>query len=643
MPTQIRVWAVAVALVLLALGATVYRYWPGPIGQSPASSALPAQPYLRLAVSLDASTGAVAITGATVIETTVKPLTGLGGYYAVLGGPDGALAASPFAFPAEMVEEYRDADGAMVMARDVPLARQSVVVFLPYVAGATSARILDAVGDVVASLDTAALGALAQTRTSGAPGVLARLLSAIDTPLEAFTIADLQAQFPHIVFGASFDDLSPVHQNSVAAVVPIDTLDAVSPYVTAALFDALSELAARSPTLLGSIASITMVEYPDASIFTPPATCSGEPPSPVQRGASKVGNQIVINIQDSVNGQLETVAAEVIREHLAHEAVHAFHKLMDHATNVVEERLPPDVVTHVNDMRDNLGHMDGVLSSTWGQLQASAQVAYSGYGSYEGSNWQCAYPGDAGATEAGFKRGYGSASVFEDVATHVEMFYDDTSSFTTHPVCQQFAGLTDEVPRPQLLAFAKLNFLRGLELIGEADYQACVQNADPADEDGFMLADENYRLGLKAGSINLESNIITGEEGSRWAVLGKASAGQAMLQIFARPPYYSPVGFHRLDNTLGWLTPYEGFAYRKQNGKKPKSFRRRNLITWQPAEYDGNIELTRKTRISSGGFALVVNNLPGYTKGYAFFVPLENWLGRQTSVQELIWFRLEDN
>ena len=427
-------WAVAVALTLLVLGGAAYRCWPGPLGQRPAGSDLPAKPYLRLAVSRDATTGAVAITDSALIETTVRLLTGLGGYYAALGGPDGVLEASPFAFPTEMVEEYRDAEGAMVMVREVPLSHQSAIVFLPYAAGATSARILDAEGGVVASLDTAALDALAQTRSPGAPGVLARLRSVVEPPLEAATITDLQAQFPHIVFGASFDDLSPVHQNSVAAVVPIDTLDAISPYVTTALFDTLSELAARSPTLLGSIASITMVEYPDGGIFTPSANCSGEPPSPVQRGASTVGNQIAINIQDSVNNQLEIVAAGVIRKHLAHEAVHAFHKLMDNAANVVEERLPADVVTRVNDMRDNLGHMDGVLSSTWGQLQASAQIAYSGYGGYEGSNYPCAYPGDAGATEAGFKRGYGSKSVFEDVATYVEMFYDDTS-FTTHAVC----------------------------------------------------------------------------------------------------------------------------------------------------------------------------------------------------------------
>jgi hypothetical protein len=222
------------------------------------------------------------------------------------------------------------------------------------------------------------------------------------------------------------------------------------------------------------------------------------------------------------------------------------------------------------------------------------------------------------------------------------MFYDDSSPFAAHAVCQQFSGLTDEVPRPKLLAFAKLNFLRGLELIAEADYQACVQDADPASERGFMLTDVNHSDDLKAGSINLETNMALGEEGSRWAVLGSTSDGQALFQIFARPPYYSALGFHRLDNTLGWLTPYEGLAYRRQNGDAPRSFRRRNLITWQPTDYDGAIELATRTRISSGGFAVVVDNLPGSAKGYAFFVPFENYLGRQTSVQDLIWFQLED-
>jgi hypothetical protein len=284
-------------------------------------------------------------------------------------------------------------------------------------------------------------------------------------------------------------------------------------------------------------------------------------------------------------------------------------------------------------MRDNLGHLDGVLSGTWSKMQASAQVAYSAYGTYEGSNWPCVYPGNAGAVSAGFKRGYGAKSVFEDVATYVEMFYDEDQPFASHPVCQQFSGLTDEVPRQQLLAFAKLNFLRGLELIAEADYKACVQNADPANQDGFMLADENYTVGLKAGSINQKSNILVAAPGVRFVVLGKTSTAQAMLQIFARPPYYSPVGFHRLDETERWTTPYKGL----------QGFKRLNLLTWQPTNPNSDAELATMTRISTGGFVLVVNFMAGQTKRYAFFVELDDWMGRRRAVLGLVWFRLESD
>ena len=638
MPKILRLPAAAIALLLLVAGAWLLMR-QGPPGAAGPATDLILQPYLRLHVSRDAATGVVDITGAALVETAVSPLTAMGGYYAVLDGDgEDALAATPFAFPTHAFEEFRDNTGTMVTAREVELSRQSVMVFLPFERGATTVRILDVSGDTVASLEADAVNRLAQNRAA-APGLLAAWLSRIEPSVEAASLADLQSAFPHIQFGMSSADLSWKHQDSVAGVVSIDFLDSQFPWVTDALYDALAELGGRSPMLLGSIASITMVQYPDAGIFTSAASCTG---LPVQRGASTVGNQMAINLMHSVDGELEIVSADVIRENVAHEAVHAFHRLMDNAANVVEERLPPDVVTRVNDMREHFGHMDGALSGSWSQMQASAQIAYSGYGGYEGHNWQCAYPGDAGAVTAGFKRGYGSASVFEDVATYVEMFYDDSSPFAGHPVCQQFSGLTDEVPRPQLLAFAKLNFLRGLDLIAEADYQVCVQNADPASERGFMLTDVNHDQGLKAGSINLETNMVLGEEGSRWAVLGSADGGQALFQIFARPPYYSALGFHRLDNTLGWLTPYEGFAYRTHNGDAPRSFRRRNLITWQPTDYDGAIELARRTRISSGGFAVVVDNLPGSAKGYAFFVPFENYLGRQTSVQDLIWFRLDD-
>jgi hypothetical protein len=640
MPKRLRIFAGAGVLALMALAGAWFLNGPdGPDGAGPAIAG-PVDPYLRLALSRDASSGAVDITRSAVIESAVRPLTGMGGYYAVLDGNDGVLSASPFAFPTHEIDEYRDADGAMVMAREIELTSQSVIVFLPFEESATAVRILDASGAVVASLDTASLDVasvtaasedLARGGKSRARGMLDGVLSVIETPLEAASLADLEAQFPHILFGSSFADLSGPHQGSVEEVIPIDAALVVAPYMADALFDALSELGERSPLLLGSIASIALVEYPDAGIFTIDA-CSG-PPVEVQRGASAVGNQIVINFRDSIGGDLYIVGADVVRTGLAHESVHAFNRLMDNANHVVQERLPQDVLTRVNDFRGNVGHLDGVMSGTWGQMQASAQVAYGGYGGYEDDNWKCAYASDAEAVEAGFKRPYGSKSVFEDVATYVELFYDENQPFASHGVCQQFSGLTDEVPRPQLLAFAKLNFLRGVELISEADYEACVQNADPANEDGFSLADGDYTQGLKAGGINQESNIINAEEGSRFVVLGSTSTARAMLQIFARPPFYSPVGFHRLDNTVGWLTPYQNL----------QGLKRRDLLTWQPTNTDGNIELTRMTRISSGGFALIVNNSPVQAKGYAFFVPMEDWLGRQTTVLDLVWFRLESN
>ena len=58
---------------------------------------------------------------------------------------------------------------------------------------------------------------------------------------------------------------------------------------------------------------------------------------------------------------------------------------------------------------------------------------------------------------------------------------------------------------------------------------------------------------------------------------------------------------------------------------------------------DGAIDLVRNTRISTGGFVLIVNATPELTKGYAFFVTMDDWLGMRRAVLDLIWFRLEDD
>ena len=147
------------------------------------------------------------------------------------------------------------------------------------------------------------------------------------------------------------------------------------------------------------------------------------------------------------------------------------------------------------------------------------------------------------------------------------MFYDSAQSLGSDPVCQQFSGLTDEVPREKLLPFAKLNFLRALQLVQESDYEARVQNVDPANNVGFSLSDDDYDQGLKASVLEYEPGVsdLGGVPGSRFVVLGATSSARAMLQIRGRrPPLNSPIGFHRLDETAGWRRPIDPSATRRK-------------------------------------------------------------------------------
>ena len=81
------------------------------------------------------------------------------------------------------------------------------------------------------------------------------------------------------------------------------------------------------------------------------------------------------------------------------------------------------------------------------------------------------------------------------------------------------------------------------------------------------------------------------------------------------------------------MTPY----------KDLQGFKRLNLLTWQPTNPVSDADLATKTRISSGGFVLVVNNTPAQTKGYAFFVDLEDFVGRKRAVLNRVWFRIEND
>jgi hypothetical protein len=492
------------------------------------------------------------------------------------------------------------------------------MVYLPYEDGATGIRIVDRLGATVAALDGAVVATLVRRQPAEASTTAwQRIRDSVVRPLRAASLTDLQVAFPHILFVTDPSELASDLGDSTTGIGVFNNDRAT------AVYDALSEL---SPLLLGSIGSIAIVNYTDDGV-SQDTSCDGMPLTTIKRGAT-IGNRITLNTKDLANNSVVPNNPGQLRTTLIHESVHAFNNLVDQP-DLATEQLPIEIQTEVDEVRENLGHVYGVLRAIWGQMQATAKVAYAGYGDYQGKEAFCVYPTVASAVLSGFVKPYGGYSAKEDIATYVQAFYDPSQSAPAQPICQQFSGLTDEVPKDKLLAFAKLNFLRGLGLIGESDYAGCVQEADPASERGFEMAGINFSQGLKAGAIDQDASPLGNDPGSRFVVLGSTDQSRGMLQIFAHPPYYSPIGFHRLDKTYGWLTPYV----------EMKGLKRRNILTVQAKDATSDGDLTRKTRISSGGFAVVVSNLPGDAKGYAFFVPMDDGFGKRITTLDLVWFR----
>ena len=135
-------------------------------------------------------------------------------------------------------------------------------------------------------------------------------------------------------------------------------------------------------------------------------------------------------------------------------------------------------------------------------------------------------------------------------------------------------------------------------------------------------------------------------------------AGDTSANMFWRPA--NPVRFFRMSATLGWLTPYIFGRVGKVSGRGYEGL---NMITYQPTGNLSPIELTRRTRISarSGAFIVITSYTSTLKKGYAFFVRIDDWLGRSKRNKEetiadftksedeegpiifdLIWFRVED-
>ena len=669
------------------------------------------RPFIRLSVSRNAATGTIAIKDSAVVNTAAQLLTGQGGHYVVLDGPTGVLTAAPFTFPTDMVEEF--GDGELTASREVRLASQDVMVFLPYSSDATGLRILDIHGETVAELAESVLRTHATTQIASATVTPWRALRSMIVPVTyaAAPADDLRAAFPHIFFPTNVSGLSVTHQGSVEQV------EVLNDYWATALHEALDAMAASSPILLGSIASIAIVDFADggASVIS---TCAGMIVG--IRGASTVGNQIVINakwfqpfsLPEDGNYELDfsRTTPQRVRQNLGHESAHAFSNLIDDESGNHEpntETLPADVLEHVNAVRQMLSPWTEILSGTWRTLHNTATIASDVYGSYAGADYKCAYPTNSVAQAAGFASSYGAKNELEDFATHVELFYTPESP----AICQLFNGLTDEIPRESVLAFAKLNLMLGLQVISETNYLQCVQNADPAKNEGFQIGNKNFTDDLKAGILKRpEEKDGSIFQGTRFAVMGKTDGLQAMIKLYSPPLVQlfdeefpietsaglpvelafdeetgefanifwrpaNPVRFFKMSKTLGWLTPYLFGRVSKVGGRGYEGL---NMITYQPTGNLSAIELTRKTRISadcasldaslaplvtctSGAFVVMTSYTPTLKKGYAFFVRMDDWMGRSKRNKEetisdyaesedeegpivfdLIWFHVKD-
>ncbi|MCP4950416.1 MAG: hypothetical protein GY922_01010 [Proteobacteria bacterium] len=677
--------------VACACAVALVFFWPGRDGSDGhLDIERDPRPFIRLAVSRNATTGDITIKDSAIVETAAQLLTSQGGHYAVVDGPTGVITATPFAFPETMIEEF--AAGDITDSRLVRLKEQDLIVFLPYAPGIEGVRILNILGETVAELPASVVGALVATQTAALSARHWDTLSSMIVPVAhaATPIDDLRAAFPHILFPTDVSGLSATHQASVEQVEVLDD------YWASILSDILTEMSARSPVLLGSIASLAVVHRADYG--GKPVSLCGDGMIMGRWGGSAVGNQIVINASwfqpfaipvssdddeaeafsifdfyDEID--FERTPSQHVRKNLIHESAHAFHRLMDDdvGNDLVKENLPADVLNHVNTVREALGPYPGVLSDTWRRLHKTATIVSDNYKQYAGANYKCDYPDVQSAVKAGFARPYGGSKHPEDFATYMELFYDDEVPAASSEVCQQFSGLTDEIPRESVLAFAKINFQRGLNLISEADYLDCVQNADPAKDVGFKIGDKNFTGGLKAGVLRASGTSSASQstvaKGTRFAVMGKADGLRAMIKTYdpskttdtGPVSTTNPIRFFRLSPTLGWMTPY--MFSRASRNDAPRGFEALNMITYQPTS-GGKIELTRKTRISaqaSGAFILVTNNEPDLKKGYAFFVQMDDWMGRSKRHKEetigdfarsedddgpvifdLIWFRVED-
>jgi hypothetical protein len=290
----------------------------------------------------------------------------------------------------------------------------------------------------------------------------------------------------------------------------------------------------------------------------------------------------------------------------------------------------PEATDAAKEARGRL--LDGTISRVLRRLQTTAgQVAF-GYNDYGAM----AYGGDGDAVRDAFKSNYGSKNPREDLAELVALFV--TNEHAGHAYCTQFQGLNKEVPPENALAFAKLNLLRGLGLLDQSMYDACVGNADPVDGEMIAMGSRQYEDNLNVGLQQVSHEDLDND----WLMVRiQGVTDDAQLEIRARvrrvgtESIGSPIGFYELDTAGSY-----GMA-----ADRIIPIGAQNAITFQRTDTSNPTELAAYTRISGGGFLLITDFSAELKQGYVFFAPFYNIIeiqSRATDVLDIIWFRIEE-
>ncbi len=544
------------------------------------------------------------------VMTSGRPVAAAMEYLAIAYAEDEVLAAMPFSFPTETHREWLNAEGSYVSGLTIPVQASTTSLMLPEQPGMTRIDLLDGSGTVLASLDPLT----AETTVAAAPSLFVR---------SAYAATEIL--FGHIEVITETGQL-PTGYGAVInnpEVSQVEELNGLTPEARTKLTNALAQL---PPTLRGSIARISIASYQNDGCDTPDECSNG------WVGGDAYGNWIMLN-KRLFAGDEDKLAST-----LAHEATHCFHALVDFdhdaltdpAANYAFIQITPEAEQAAKNARGRL--LDGTISRVLRRLQSTAgQVAfaYKDYGATE-------YGSDGEAVRDAFKSNYGSTDPREDLAELVAMFV--TNEHTGHAYCTQFQGLDNEIPPENALAFAKLNLARGLGLLDESMYEACVGNADPVDGEMIVMGSRKYENDLNVGMQQVSHEDLDYD----WLMIRiQGVTDDAQLEIRARVrradanAIGSPIGFYEMDTAGSY-----GLA-----ADRLIPIAAQNVITFQRTDTSNSTELAAYTRISGGGFLLITDFSPELKKGYVFFVPFHSIIELEppaTDVLDVIWFQIEE-